>query len=64
MPHPPIPWVIQIMRNGMKVGSRKRVLTCSRLNVLEFMVGAWSGRSERIASRSDSVRNLTVSGSV
>lgn len=64
IPQPPIPWVIQIMRKGTKVGSANRAFTWSRLNVLAFMVGACCGKSASMASLSGSVRNLTVSGSV
>src|SRR5690554_3841298 len=64
MPHPPMPCVIQIMIKGTKVGSRKSSFTWSRLKVLAPIVGACSGRSAMMASRSGSVRNFTVSGSV
>jgi len=63
MPQPPMPCVIQIMRNGMKVGSLKRLFTCEKSHVFAFMVGASAGKDARIASFSSFERNFTVSGS-
>lgn len=62
MPHPPMPCNAQMKRNGTNVGSANRSLICWKLNVLEFIDGAWAGRSWRTSSRSDSVRNVEVSG--
>jgi hypothetical protein len=60
IPHPPIPCVIQISRNGMNVELLSRFLTCPGSNVFAPIVGACFGRSATMAARSSSDRNATV----
>lgn len=64
IPKPPMPWVIQMSKKGISVGSVNKAFICCRSSVLEFIDGACGGTSINIAFRSASVRNVAFSGSV